>query len=369
MKPRWITAPLVGLALLSGQTLAQDEATTEAQNAPEPQLVEAPEINASYSDDEIAKVADMLSGVWRTSSPVREFGTNGQADIAMSIGPANVTGLDNALYVEVARADDTASPYRQAIYQIYRFKGDLRLRTLDLRSPQAATALLGMAYTPEVFPKALTAAEFYPTMDINLVADGEGYKGSSPAPYPDHRGGAVEMTSSISFDGSTISVSDIGYDNQGEVAWEVGSESPVEFIRDDDLVNVERYSDGLIVTRFRDFTENPVEDGDFIVVDYVAKLTDGTKFDASFDRGEPFRYQYPGGMVKGWLRAVEGMSKGDRIRVFIPSPLAWGERSIQRVPPNSDIIFDIECVYVEKPEEGPSPAPGASNQEVDSDGE
>ncbi|GAB5496321.1 MAG: hypothetical protein Phyf2KO_14010 [Phycisphaerales bacterium] len=369
MKRRWMTAPIVGLALLSGQALAQDEAAAEAQPAAEPELIDAPVIATNYSDEEIAQAAKMLTGVWKTSTSVREFGTNGETDIAMAIGPATVAGLEDVLYVEIARADDTASPYRQALFQLYRYKGEMRLRTYDLRSPQAATALLGMAYTPEVFPKALTAAEFFPTMDIDLKPDGAGFSGSSPAAYPDHRGGAVQMTSSVSFSSDSISISDVGYDVNGEVAWEVGSESPVEFVRADDLVKVDRYSDGLIVTTFRDVTENPVEEGDFIVVDYVAKLTDGTKFDASFDRGEPFRYQYPGGMVQGWLRAVEGMSKGDRLRVFVPSPLAWGNRSIQRVPPNSDIIFDIECVFVEDVEEEVGPTPDSTSDEVDTEGE
>lgn len=369
MKRRWMTAPIVGLALISGQALSQDEAAAEAQPAPEPQLVEAPEITTNYSDEEIAKAAQMLKGVWKTSTSVREFGTNGETDIAMAIGPATIAGLENALYVEIARADDTASPYRQAIFQLYRFKGELRLRTFDLRDPQAATALLGMAYTPEVFPRTLTAAEFFPTMDIDLKPDGAGFSGSSPAAYPDHRGGAVQMTSSVSFSSDSISISDIGYDANGDVAWEVGSESPVEFVRADDLVKVDRYSDGLIVTTFREFTENPVEEGDFLIVDYVGKLSDGTKFDASFDRGEPLRYQYPSTMVQGWLRAVEGMSKGDRLRVYIPSPLAWGNRSIQRVPPNSDIVFDIECVFVEKVEQEVGPAEGETTDEADTQGE
>ena len=254
------------------------------------------------------------------------------------------------LYCEVARADDVASPYRQSVLQLYRYKGELRLRTYDLRDPSAATALLGMCFTPEVFPETLTAAEFYPTIDIDLTADGDGYSGSSPAAYPDHRGGAVQMTSSISFDGSSISVSDIGYGPDGDVAWSVGSDSPVEFVKTSDVVAVDRYEDGLIITKFVDETAEPVTDGDFIVVDYVGKLTDGTKFDASFDRGEPFRYQYPGTLIQGWMRAAEGMSVGDRVRIYIPSELGYGERSMQRIPAGSDLIFDVECVYIERPE-------------------
>ncbi|MBN4082682.1 FKBP-type peptidyl-prolyl cis-trans isomerase [Phycisphaeraceae bacterium AH-315-B13] len=349
MKPRWITAPLIGLALVGGSAIGQDEAV-EAQPEPKPQLVEAPEIEMTFSDEEIAKAANMLTGVWKTSTTVREFGTNGETDIVMSIGPATITGLSDALYVEVARADGVASPYRQSIMQLYRYKGELRLRTFDLRDPGAATALLGMCFTPEVFPAFLTAAEFFPTMDIDLAPDGDGFSGASPAAYPDHRGGAVQMTSSISFDGTTINVSDIGFGTDGEVAWSVGSDSPVEFVKAEDVVRVDRYDDGLIVTHFVDSDNDPVADGDFIIVDYVGKLADGTKFDASFDRGEPFRYQYPGSLIQGWLRAAEGMAVGDRIRIYIPSELGYGERSMQRIPAGSNLVFDVECVFIERTE-------------------
>jgi len=359
MKPHWITAPLIGIALVGGSAFGQDEAA-EVQPEPAPELVGAPEIEMIFSDEETAKAASLLTGVWKTSTPVREFGSNGQTDIVMAIGPATIAGLSDALYVEVARADDAASPYRQSVMQLYRYKGDLRLRTLDLRDPGAATALLGMCYTPEVFPAFLTTAEFFPTMDIDLAPNGDGFSGSSPAAYPDHRGGAVQMTSSISFDGETISVSDIGYGPDGEVAWEVGSDSPVEFVKADDVVRVKRYGDGLIVTHFKETGGEPAVEGDFMIVDYVGKLTDGTKFDASFDRGEPFRYQYPGALIQGWLRAAEGMATGDRIRIYVPAALGWGERSMQRIPANSDVIFDIECVFIERtetPEAGPDAAP------------
>jgi hypothetical protein len=354
MKQHWITAPLVGLALVGGSAFGQDEAA-EAQPESKPALVGAPELEMSFSDEETAKAASMLTGVWKTSTAVSEFNTDGQSDIVMSIGPANITGLSNALYCEVARADDVASPYRQSLLQLYRYKGELRLRTFDLRDPAAAAALLGMCFTPEIFPTTLTAAEFYATMDIDLAADGDGFSGSSPAAYPDHRGGAVQMTSSIKFNGSTIKISDIGYGSDGEIAWNVGGESPVEFVKADDVVRVDRYEDGLIITHFVDITTDPVTDGDFLVVDYVGKLSDGTKFDASFDRGEPFRYQYPGTLIQGWMRAAEGMSMGDRVRIYIPSALGYGERSMQRIPAGSNLIFDVECVFVERTEAGPVP--------------
>lgn len=352
MNARWITTPFLALMLTSGQALAQD--AQPALPEPAPDIVDAPELQTSWSGEEIAKAADMLIGSWKTTTPLREFGTNGETEVVMSIAPAQIAGLSDMLYVEIARADEVASPYRQAFYQLYRFEDGLRLRTYDLRSLDAANALLGMAFTPELFPQMLSAGDVYPTMDIDLSSENGGFSGASPAPYPDHRGGAVQMESTISFDGDSIRISDVGYNAEGEVAWEVGQDSPVEFQKADDVVEVEHWSDGLVVITFNDADTEPVEEGDFLVVDYVGKLSSGQKFDASFDRGEPFRYQYPGQLIQGWMRAVEGMSQGDRIRVFIPSQLGYGERQLQVIPPNSDLIFDIECVFVE---DAPAQAP------------
>ncbi len=359
MNTRWIAAPIIALTLVGG-AIAQDEqpAAQPAAEAPkpEPKLIDPPQINATYTDEEIAKAAEMLTGMWITTTPVSQIEGDDSSNIVMTVGPARVAGHDDMLYGELAREDSLATPYRQFFYQIYRFKGQLRLRTFDLRSEQASRALMGMATIPVMFPQTITASDMYPTIDIDLKASGNGFQGKSPAAYPDHRGGAVQMTSAIAFDGQTISVTDIGYGPEGDVAWEVGRDGGVEFKRDDSLVSVDYYDDRLIIVHFVEPESEPIQDGDWMVIHYLGRLTDGTKFDASFDRGEPFRYKYPAtNLVQGWNRGVEGMTKGSRRRVVIPPALGWGERAMGPIPPNSTVIFDVECVFIEKDTTEPAP--------------
>lgn len=345
MKHRWITTPLLTLMIAAGAA-AQDAQTVE-EPKPEPQLIDAPSINATYSDDEIAKAAEMLTGTWVTSEPVTVIGGGDASNIVMSIGPARIAGLDDVLFCEIAREDNVASPYRQSFYQFYRFKDQLRLRTLDIRSEQASQALMGMSYLPVMFPNTIVASDVYPTIDIDLASNGSSYSGSSPGAYPDHRGGAVQMTSSISFDGETISVTDIGYGSDGDVAWEVGRDGGVEFVRAESAVDIDYYDDRLIVMHFTEPEGEPIQEGQWMVIHYLGRLTDGTKFDSSFDRGEPFRYQYPGSLIEGWIRGTEGMTKGSRRRIVIPPELGYGDRAVGPIPPGSTLVFDVECVFIE----------------------
>lgn len=349
MNIRWIAAPTLSLMLASGAA-GQNARQALEEPKPEPKLVEAPELDMSYSDEEIARAAEMLTGCWKTSEPVKEFEGEGEANIVMTISPAKVAGLQDVLFVETAREDAIATPYRQSFFQFYRYKDGLRLRTLDLRSQNAAQALMGMSLVPDQFPATITAADAYPTIDIDLEVTPDGCSGESPAAYPDHRGGAVQMTSSISFDGETVRVSDVGYGADGDVAWEVGRDGGVEFERVDAMAEIARYDDGLVVIHFAEPEGEPIQEGDWMVIHYLGRLTDGTKFDASYDRGEPFRYKHPGALIPGWQRGTEGMTQGSRRRIIVPPALGYGERAVGPIPPNSTLIFDVECVFVEKGE-------------------
>ncbi len=87
--------------------------------------------------------------------------------------------------------------------------------------------------------------------------------------------------------------------------------------------------------------------GQFYTVHYTGWLaSDGTKFDSSLDRNEPFTF--PQGMhrvIPGWDYGLTGMHAGGKRRLFIPYQLAYGERGRPPViPPKSDLIFDIEMI-------------------------
>lgn len=94
--------------------------------------------------------------------------------------------------------------------------------------------------------------------------------------------------------------------------------------------------------------ERVVKSGDNIAVHYTGKLTDGTKFDSSVDRGTPFEFQIGQGMViQGWEQGLLGMKVGEKRTLTIPSDLGYGSRGAGAViPPNATLIFDVELISI-----------------------
>ncbi|KAJ1704112.1 hypothetical protein LUZ63_003891 [Rhynchospora breviuscula] len=88
--------------------------------------------------------------------------------------------------------------------------------------------------------------------------------------------------------------------------------------------------------------------GDKIKVHYRGKLTDGTVFDSSYERGTPFEFTLGGGQViKGWDQGLLGMCVGEKRKLKIPSKMGYGDRgSPPKIPGGATLIFDTELIAV-----------------------
>jgi len=88
--------------------------------------------------------------------------------------------------------------------------------------------------------------------------------------------------------------------------------------------------------------------GNTVTVHYTGWLEDGTKFDSSVDRDEPFAFVLGAGQViQGWDQGVATMRIGDKVKLTIPPQLAYGAEGYPgAIPPNATLIFEVELLEV-----------------------
>ena len=105
-----------------------------------------------------------------------------------------------------------------------------------------------------------------------------------------------------------------------------------------------------ILAPAKDKKASEAEVGDTLEVHYKGTLLNGIKFDSSYDRNETFKFTLGAGQViKGWDQGLINAKKGDKLRLTIPSDLAYGERGVgAQIPPFSTLVFEVEILDIVK---------------------
>ncbi|MDR1831028.1 MAG: FKBP-type peptidyl-prolyl cis-trans isomerase [Candidatus Fibromonas sp.] len=104
---------------------------------------------------------------------------------------------------------------------------------------------------------------------------------------------------------------------------------------------------GLQYTTVTEGKGQTAKDGDTVVVHYAGAFLDGSEFDSSFKRNQPLsEVLAEGKFIKGWIEMLSLMNKGQKVKVWIPSSLAYGENGGPVIPGNTLLVFDMELLDI-----------------------
>ena len=146
-------------------------------------------------------------------------------------------------------------------------------------------------------------------------------------------GGVIPPNATLTFDVELVDVLD----------GPPGSPAAPTEISDEDFIETES---GLKYAEMEVGAGDAAQSGQQVEVHYTGWLEDGTKFDSSLDRGDPFVFTLGARQViPGWDEGVAGMKPGDKRQLIIPSELGYGDRGAGGViPPNATLIFEVELL-------------------------
>ena len=135
-----------------------------------------------------------------------------------------------------------------------------------------------------------------------------------------------------------------------------------EFAEEDVLTT----ESGLKYVMIEEGSGETPESGSMVQVHYTGALEDGTKFDSSYDRGEPIQFQLGvGQVIPGWDEGIGLLKVGGKAKLIIPPELAYGEQGAGGViPPNATLLFDVELLGVAP---APPPPPEAPTEVSEAD--
>ena len=104
----------------------------------------------------------------------------------------------------------------------------------------------------------------------------------------------------------------------------------------------------LKIETLKEGTGEGAKNGDKVTVHYTGTLENGTKFDSSVDRGQPFTFTLGvGQVIEGWEKGILGMKVGEKRKLTIPSDMGYGQYGAgEMIPPNATLIFDVEMIGI-----------------------
>jgi FKBP-type peptidyl-prolyl cis-trans isomerase FkpA len=115
----------------------------------------------------------------------------------------------------------------------------------------------------------------------------------------------------------------------------------------DNKITAKPTASGLIYVEKIKGTGTKAAAGKKVKVHYTGTLLNGTKFDSSRDRKEPFEFELgKGQVIKGWDEGIAMMNVGGKATLVIPSSIAYGDRDMGQIPPYSTLVFDVELMEV-----------------------
>jgi len=122
----------------------------------------------------------------------------------------------------------------------------------------------------------------------------------------------------------------------------------VVYTRETNVMPSTTTASGLQIEELVVGSGNAATAGQKVSVHYTGWLTNGTKFDSSKDRGEPFIFPLgKGHVIRGWDEGVAGMKVGGKRKLTIPPQLGYGARGAGGViPPNATLVFEVELLDV-----------------------
>ncbi|OCG20480.1 MULTISPECIES: FKBP-type peptidyl-prolyl cis-trans isomerase [unclassified Gilliamella] len=122
-----------------------------------------------------------------------------------------------------------------------------------------------------------------------------------------------------------------------------------EFAKQD---GVKKTKSGLLYQILEEGSDRHPTAEDTVIVHYTGTLTDGRKFDSSYDRGEPATFPL-NGVIKGWTEGIQLIGVGGKIKLVVPPDLAYGDQSLPGqedkagIQPASTLVFEVELLGID----------------------